>query len=252
MLAAGYAATGPSGEGDSQQDRPAGHGTSRSDDLPSSQRCADALRPVDGGTALAVVLRTLAAVPVERVVVVLGEDAALVRQQVSLAGVSVVELPEPAPMIASIRAGLEALPDAAGALVWPVDRALVAIKTVRALIEAHANGARIAVPLCALPDEDEGKRGHPVIFDRRLFDALRSAPDSEGAAAVVHSRGAEVVEVPVEDRGILVDIASPSTQAFLSRMRAVAKQIGAPQEHPDEGPAGRRPSQRKRTPRRPQ
>src|SRR6058998_2983133 len=118
VLAAGYAATG--------------------DDLPSSQRCADALRPVDGGTALAVVLRTLAAVPVERVVVVLGEDAALVRQQVSLAGVSVVELPEPAPMIASIRAGLEALPaDAAGALVWPVDRALVAIKTVRALIEAH-------------------------------------------------------------------------------------------------------------------
>jgi len=190
---------------------------------PSENGPPDALRPVDGGVALSVVLRTLQAVPVSRIVAVLGRDAAAIRERVQLDGVTVVELSSPEPMIESVRAGLRALPpEATAALIWPVDRALVAIRTARMLLAAHDAGARLAVPVCTVPGDDEGRRGHPVLFDRSLFAELAGAAGAEGAAAVVHAHEADLTPVEVEDRGILADVGSPEVQAMLARLKAEA------------------------------
>jgi molybdenum cofactor cytidylyltransferase len=219
---------------------------------------SDALRPVDGGTALAVVLRTLAGAAVRPVIVVLGEDASQVRAGTDLGEARIVELPVAGPsprpttthppMIASIRAGLDALPaEVDGALIWPVDRPLVSMRTLRSLIDAHSRGAMIVVPVCTAPDDEDAppRRGHPVIFSRALFEDLRHAPDGEGAAAVVHSHPSEIVPVMTPDRGVLVDIAAPDTADLLARVKERALRLeseggaDAPTRHT------RRPSRRR-------
>jgi molybdenum cofactor cytidylyltransferase len=55
----------------------------------------------------------------------------------------------------------------------------------------------------------EGRRGHPVIFDRALFDELRRAPLDVGARAVVSAHYPEIVDVPVDDPYCLVDVDTP-------------------------------------------
>jgi molybdenum cofactor cytidylyltransferase len=55
----------------------------------------------------------------------------------------------------------------------------------------------------------QGKRGHPVIFSRDLFEELLSAPGDQGAKAVVNTHRAETLEIDTEDQGIALDIDTP-------------------------------------------
>jgi molybdenum cofactor cytidylyltransferase len=53
------------------------------------------------------------------------------------------------------------------------------------------------------------RHGHPVIFDRVVFDALRAADPAAGAKEVVRARQHEILNVPVEDEGAFVDLDTP-------------------------------------------
>jgi molybdenum cofactor cytidylyltransferase len=55
----------------------------------------------------------------------------------------------------------------------------------------------------------KGRRGHPVIFSRRLFGELANAPLAEGAKSVVHAHAAETLEVETDDERITFDIDTP-------------------------------------------
>jgi CTP:molybdopterin cytidylyltransferase MocA len=48
------------------------------------------------------------------------------------------------------------------------------------------------------------------VFDRSVFDALRDADPHSGAKPVVRALGAEVENVPVDDRGAFLDIDTPA------------------------------------------
>jgi molybdenum cofactor cytidylyltransferase len=50
------------------------------------------------------------------------------------------------------------------------------------------------------------QRGHPVIFSARLFDELRKAPLDVGARAVVRRHADDVLEVPTEEEGVVLNI----------------------------------------------
>jgi molybdenum cofactor cytidylyltransferase len=65
----------------------------------------------------------------------------------------------------------------------------------------------------------QGRRGHPVVFARSLFDELIGAPDSIGARRVVWDHADEVLEVPTEDRGIVSDIDTPEQYQNLIRSK---------------------------------
>ena len=54
-----------------------------------------------------------------------------------------------------------------------------------------------------------GKRGHPTLFSAKLSPELLRAPEGEGARAVVHAHEKALVEVEVDDPGILTDIDTP-------------------------------------------
>ena len=51
--------------------------------------------------------------------------------------------------------------------------------------------------------------GHPVLFDRRLFDELRAADLRTGAKPVVHAHAHELLNVEVSDAGAFVDLDVP-------------------------------------------
>jgi molybdenum cofactor cytidylyltransferase len=71
-------------------------------------------------------------------------------------------------------------------------------------------------PAIALP-RHLGKRGHPVAFSRRVWEELLATPDELGARAVTRRVPGRVVEIDVDDPGVLLDIDTPSD---LERLRA--------------------------------
>ena len=109
--------------------------------------------------------------------------------------------PEEGP-IGSLRASLQALDDSVeGVSFCPVDHPLIREDTVRKLIEMFS---RSQAPL-VVPTFD-GKRGHPVLFGRVLFEELLSDALPEGARTVVHRHLDEAVSIPVDDEGTVIDI----------------------------------------------
>lgn len=171
-----------------------------------------------GRTFLESVLEAARAAGVERRVVVVGCDAdkILSTHDLSSETVTRTENQEAGP-IGSIRAGIRALVNhpVEAALVWPVDQPHVAVSTAQALIERFVQ-TRGSIVLPA----HEGRRGHPALFARDVFEELLSAPDSEGARAVVRARPDRVFEVPVADAAVVQDIDTQEAYKELIRRSA--------------------------------
>ncbi|HKY59456.1 MAG TPA: nucleotidyltransferase family protein, partial [Gemmatimonadota bacterium] len=132
-----------------------------------------------------------------------GEAGERLSSLAERAGARAIPNPDPeAEQIDSLRRGLHALgPGSRGAAVLPVDHPRVRSTTVAALLAAfRERGAPIVRPV-------HGDRpGHPVLFGREVWEEL-DAPDLEsGARDVVHRHRAEILEVPVDDSGILIDV----------------------------------------------
>jgi molybdenum cofactor cytidylyltransferase len=87
------------------------------------------------------------------------------------------------------------------ALVTLVDAPLVSVATVVRLVETW----RRHRPLIVRPARGD-EHGHPVLFDRRLFEELRAADPARGAKTVVHAHDADIVNLPVDDPGAFLDI----------------------------------------------
>ena len=119
------------------------------------------------------------------------------------AGARVVRNPSPEEgPIGSLRASLGAL-DASveGVSFCPVDHPLIREDTVQNLIDMFRQSeAPLVVPTF------NGKRGHPVLFRRTLFEELLNDALPEGARTVVHRHLDATASVPVDDEGTIIDI----------------------------------------------
>ncbi len=107
-------------------------------------------------------------------------------------------------------AGLPAeagLPQATdGLLLCLIDHPLISGALVNYLIEQfYEKRANIVLPVY------EGRRGHPVIFAATLYDELLQAPADKGARAVVWAHAGEVLEVPTEEEGCVLNLNDPET-----------------------------------------
>ncbi len=153
-----------------------------------------ALLRIGGATFLERAFALLSGRPgVDRVVLVLGSEAPRVRAEAGIPDAALVVVNEAweRGMLGSVVAGLDAAAaDGADAvLLHPVDHPLVEEATVDRVVEALRAGARIAVP------SFEGRRGHPGGFARGAWAAVRAAPPSEGARAVLASHPEWIVHV---------------------------------------------------------
>lgn len=91
-----------------------------------------------------------------------------------------------------------------GFVIALADMPFIAPQTVNAIAGALAAGAHIAIPV------HEGRRGHPVGFSAEFREALQGIRGDEGARSIVKQHQASVVEVEVDDAGILRDIDHPA------------------------------------------
>ena len=55
----------------------------------------------------------------------------------------------------------------------------------------------------------EGRRGHPVIFRASLYAELLAASLAVGARQVVWTHAADVVEVPTDEEGAVLNLNDP-------------------------------------------
>lgn len=108
---------------------------------------------------------------------------------------------------ASLAAGISQRAGSTGWLIALADMPLVTPRTVHAVAEALAAGALLAAPVQA------GRRGHPVGFAAGLREELLALSGDTGARAVIERHARDLVEVPVEDRGIHVDVDVPADLA---------------------------------------
>ena len=108
--------------------------------------------------------------------------------------------------LSSIWAGIRSLEgiDADGIVLCPVDHPLVSARLVSELVENFYEEKKSIV----LPTY-KGKRGHPAIFSNQLFSELLAAPADRGARAVVWAHSADVLEVPTDEEGVILNLNDP-------------------------------------------
>ena len=118
-------------------------------------------------------------------------------------------LRNPAPergQLSSLLVALKAVdhPGVGAMLVTLVDLPLVSPATVHAVLEGYRRtGAPIVRPA------RNGRHGHPILFDRSLFDELRRADPALGAKPVVRAHAADGLEIEIEDDGAFADVDTP-------------------------------------------
>lgn len=177
-----------------------------------------------GETVLSTGVRALLEAGVPRVVIVAGAHPDAVRDGWPFPDrrVRIVEHADWSDgQLSSLVAGLSAVngPDLEAVLVTLVDVPLVSSATIRAVIDAWtASHAPIVRPARG------NEHGHPVLFDRVLFEELERADVTVGAKSVVRAHEAEIVNVPVTDEGAFADMDTPEDYERLKRMAA---KIGA-------------------------
>jgi xanthine dehydrogenase accessory factor len=143
---------------------------------------------------------------VSEIVVVLGAEADRVRREIALDGTRTIVNPDYAEgMSTSIRAGVRAAaPEGEAFLIVLGDQPLVSVATINALVaRSEATGARILVPTYC------GVRGNPVLLHRSLSKDIDTIHGDVGCRDVVNGHADEIVEVSVDDPGILIDVDTP-------------------------------------------
>jgi molybdenum cofactor cytidylyltransferase len=163
---------------------------------------AKQLLPLGSSTVLAQTIEHARAAGVDEV----GSSAEPIRHQLSpslLAGVKVVvNQSYQQGMASSLHAGLSALdPRSAATLIILGDQPFTLPQTLDQIIQAYRDsGAPIVIPTC------QGTRGNPVLLDRSVFSEAMALEGDVGCRAIFGKHLEEIVNVEVEDRGILLDL----------------------------------------------
>lgn len=172
-----------------------------------------------GRTFVAAIAETFAEAGIDDIVVVTGRDHERIAEALSVASLTtrprIVRNPDPSRgQLSSLLTAMDVVvgPDTEAIVVTLVDVPMLTAETVR-LVVAEWKRTRAAIVRPAIGD----RHGHPVVFDRAVFDELRAAPADAGAKWVVRARAREVVNVPVTDQGCLVDVDTPSDYQSLGR-----------------------------------
>ena len=166
-----------------------------------------ALLPVGESFFLERIVGALRATKVEKIYVVLGHNAAALKERIKALPVTILINPDYSlGQLSSLQVALRALDQEAvdGIVLHLVDHPFIDAGLVDRMIDAfYASKKLIVVPLC------RGRHGHPVIFSRRLFGELLAAPLDQGAKSVVHAHAADTLELETDDEGITCDIDTP-------------------------------------------
>jgi CTP:molybdopterin cytidylyltransferase MocA len=168
------------------------------------------LLDADGVPFIVRIVSSMREAGLSRIVVVTGKHHEAIADLLTRSAVSsdahIVRNPDPARgQLSSLWTAMDACAaDAEGLAMTLVDVPMLRPATIAAVVDAWR---RTRGPIVR-PAFGE-RRGHPVIFDRAVFEELRNAPVELGARVVVSAHYDAVVNVPVDDPGCVVDIDTP-------------------------------------------
>lgn len=116
-------------------------------------------------------------------------------------------------MLSSVRTGLAACDTRAEwALICLGDQPAIAASTIARLIAAqHQSGKSICMPI------HKGKRGHPLLISMQYKAEILREYDAIGLRGLAQAHPGEVLEVPMDVPGVLVDVDTPEDYARLQR-----------------------------------
>ncbi|HIG31782.1 MAG TPA: nucleotidyltransferase family protein [Verrucomicrobiales bacterium] len=140
------------------------------------------------------------------VLVITGEFHTIIAEKVKPFGVTLIRNPHPAKgMLSSVRCGLESLDDRVKAIaVIPADQPRISREVINQLHhEFHHTSFRITLPVF------NGKRGHPLFFSSEFKQRILTQYDETGLRGLLMDFPNEVLEHPVDDRGVLEDMNTP-------------------------------------------
>ena len=165
----------------------------------------------DGQPFVVRISRAFTDAGVDQVVVVTGASHDRIVEAVGRASlpvpVRIARNPDPGRgQLSSLWTGMDAVVevDTEGLLMTLVDVPMLSAATVEAVVsEWRRTGAPIVRPAIG------AAHGHPVLFDRSLFEELRQAPLEGGAKTVVRRHETRIVHVVPPDDGCLRDIDTP-------------------------------------------
>ena len=88
----------------------------------------------------------------------------------------------------------------------------VSATTVQAVVNGYSQRKELGI---CLPSYG-GRRGHPVLFGRDFFEEIQSLSGDQGARELLRRHHERVLEIPLEDPGILQDVDRPEDLKFLA------------------------------------
>ncbi|HEX5234381.1 MAG TPA: nucleotidyltransferase family protein [Silvibacterium sp.] len=169
---------------------------------------AKQLLRLGGRTVLERTLENVRGAALEKMILVLGFSAETIREQISEALLEdvtvVVNRDFEQGMASSLRKGLSAVaPGMNAGLIVLADQPFVRPETMRLLVERYrCCEAEIVIPV------HEGRRGNPVVLDWAVFPEAMALEGDTGCRAIFGKHAKGIVEVEVDDPGILLDIDS--------------------------------------------
>ncbi|HEX5482244.1 MAG TPA: nucleotidyltransferase family protein [Terriglobia bacterium] len=166
-----------------------------------------ALLPFRGSTFIEVIVQNLRSAGIKRIVVVLGHHAEEIERGANLAGAHVVvNLSYREGQTSSLQAGIRALqtPEPQAILLCLVDHPAVSAEVIKQLCKGYFDSrAPVTIPVF------QGRRGHPVVIGRGLFQQLLNLKPVEGANTVIREQFSAARWVETADSMILLDIDEP-------------------------------------------
>jgi molybdenum cofactor cytidylyltransferase len=114
-------------------------------------------------------------------------------------------------MMSSVICGLRSVPDhCEGAVILLGDMPMITARHIRVTIAAlqdHPDRLAAVQVYCQ-------QWGHPVVMRRALFGAVMALSGDHGARALLKANQAQVIEVPIDDPAIMLDLDTPEALAL--------------------------------------
>ena len=162
------------------------------------------LHPFSDGAPIGIhSARTLSTVLANTIAVVSADDVALVKRFVDQGLEVVINSEADTGMASSLVAGVQASKDSDGWLIMLADMPWVRQQTIQTLVDQLVAGASLVAPVY------QGRRGNPVGFSAKWFDALSGLKGDTGARQLLRQNSHELFLLEVEDPGVLKDVDYP-------------------------------------------
>ena len=161
------------------------------------------LLPYHDSTMIETVIDNVLGSRIDKVMVVLGSDSDEITRTIGQKPVEICINPQPEKgMLSSVLCGFKAIPEEANAaLVYLGDQPNIPPPITNTILEAYNEDLHgIVIPV------HNHRRGHPLLVDLKYRRDLIKLDLEKGLRSLMHLFPEDVLEVEVDEPGILVDI----------------------------------------------